>query len=177
MELFIRIVDGNPVDHPILGENFRQAFPEIDLSNLPPQFARFVRVAAPSLGPYEKNQTVTYELVDGVYTDVFSCEQLTQEEITAKQDEVKTSWVQIGYPSWVFNEATCMFDPPTPRPTDGGVYRWDEPTLGWIMVQEPPLAEQPIIIETAGSYLDLPVEEVVIVDLGSNGADSVPGGV
>ena len=83
MNLYIRIKDGKPFEHPIVEENFKQAFPDVDLNNLPPQFARFVRVAPPVLGMYQKNQTVSYELVDGVYTDVFSCEQMTDEEIFA----------------------------------------------------------------------------------------------
>ena len=53
MELFIRIVDGAPFEHPIMGDNFREAFPHIDTENLPPEFARFVRVAMPTIGVYE----------------------------------------------------------------------------------------------------------------------------
>jgi hypothetical protein len=36
--------------------------------------------------------------------------------------------------SWVLNEQTCLWDAPTPIPTDGKQYRWDEPTLVWIEV-------------------------------------------
>lgn len=135
MELFIRIQNGQPFEHPIFGDNFRQAFPNVDTNNLPPEFARFVRVTAPVLGPYEKNQTVSYQLVDGVYTDVFTCEQMTAEEIAAKQQATKDAWVaNNGFASWTFNETTCAFEAPTPRPTDGKFYRWDEPTLAWIEV-------------------------------------------
>jgi hypothetical protein len=102
---------------------------------LPAEFARFVRVAAPKIGPYEKNPTVSYQLVDGVYTDVFSVEQMTAEEIAAKQHAVKDAWAaNNGFASWSFNEATCTFDPPTPRPADDKFYRWDEPTLAWVEV-------------------------------------------
>ena len=135
MELFIRIQNGQPFEHPIFGDNFRQAFPNVDTNNLPPEFARFVRVTAPVLGPYEKNQTVSYQLVDGVYTDVFTCEQMTAEEITVKQDQVKANWIaNSGFASWTFNETTCAFEAPTPYPTDGKPYRWDEPTTSWIEV-------------------------------------------
>jgi hypothetical protein len=134
MELFIRIKDGQTFEHPIFGDNFRQAFPHVDTNNLPPEFARFVRVAAPALGAYEKNQTVSYQLVGGVYTDVFACEQMTSEEIAAKQQAVKDSWSANGFSSWVFNESTCFFEAPTPRPTDGKFYQWDEPTTSWVEV-------------------------------------------
>lgn len=38
------------------------------------------------------------------------------------------------YESWGLNETTCLWEPPTPYPTDGGVYRWDEPTFSWVAV-------------------------------------------
>ncbi len=136
MELYIRIKDGQPFEHPIFADNFREAFPDVDTNNLPEGFAKFVRVEAPRLGVYEKNQTVSYHLVDGVYTDVFSCEQMTTEEIAAKQQAAKDEWAAcpVYAASWIFNEATCTFDAPTPHPNDGKSYRWDEPTLAWIEV-------------------------------------------
>ncbi len=105
MELFIRIKDGQPFEHPIFGDNFREAFPDVDTNNLPAGFARFVRVEPPVIGVYEKNQTVSYQLVDGVYTDVFSVEQMTTEEVAAKQQATKDMWAaNNGSASWVFNE-------------------------------------------------------------------------
>ena len=134
MELFIRIVDGQPFEHPIFGDNFRLAFPDIDTNNLPAEFARFVRVEPPMIGPYEKNQTVSYQLVDNVYTDVFACEQLTAEEIAAKQQAVKDVWALHGFASWTFNETTCAFEAPIPMLQDDKRYRWDEPTVSWVEV-------------------------------------------
>ena len=135
MELFIRIIDGQPFEHPILKNNFILAFPNIDTNNLPENFAKFVRVKTPILGPYEKNQTVSYQLVDGCYTDVFSCEQMTTQEIIEKQQLAKDAWAQInGFASWVFNETTCSFEAPTPKPIDENLYSWDEPSLSWILV-------------------------------------------
>lgn len=40
------------------------------------------------------------------------------------------------FPSWVLDEATCRWGAPIPYPQDGKLYRWDEPTLSWIEVQE-----------------------------------------
>ena len=55
MDFFIRILDGQPYEHPIAGDNFREAFPDIDLSNLPPEFASFTRggYLHPGVGFYE----------------------------------------------------------------------------------------------------------------------------
>jgi hypothetical protein len=35
------------------------------------------------------------------------------------------------FSSWVLDEDTCLWNPPTPYPSDGGVYRWNEDTLSW----------------------------------------------
>jgi hypothetical protein len=37
--------------------------------------------------------------------------------------------------SWTLNETTCLWDAPTPMPTDDKRYTWDEPTTSWIEVQ------------------------------------------
>lgn len=36
------------------------------------------------------------------------------------------------YASWTLNETTCLWDPPTPMPIEGGPYKWDEDTLSWV---------------------------------------------
>jgi hypothetical protein len=36
------------------------------------------------------------------------------------------------HPSWTLDEETCFWNPPTPYPTDGGVYTWDETSASWI---------------------------------------------
>jgi hypothetical protein len=35
------------------------------------------------------------------------------------------------YPSWLLNEDTCRWTPPTPRPDDDKMYSWDEATTSW----------------------------------------------
>ena len=37
------------------------------------------------------------------------------------------------YASWLLDEETCLWNAPTPMPTDG-IYMWDEPTLSWVEV-------------------------------------------
>ena len=36
------------------------------------------------------------------------------------------------FASWVLDETTCLWAAPTPMPTDGKMYRWDEDTTSWI---------------------------------------------
>ena len=38
------------------------------------------------------------------------------------------------FPSWTLNETTCLWDAPTPMPTDGERYQWDEATTSWVAV-------------------------------------------
>jgi len=134
MELFIRITNGEPDGHPILEDNFRQAFPDVDVDNLPPEFARFKRVQAPRLGVYEKNQRVQYELGDdGIYRDVWYCDPMTADDILAKQNEFKAIWAEDpdSPQTWIFNEATCDYDSPIPYPNDGKKYAWNNDIANW----------------------------------------------
>lgn len=36
--------------------------------------------------------------------------------------------------SWVLDEATCRWQAPTPMPSEGGPWTWDEETLSWVAV-------------------------------------------
>ena len=113
MELYIRIKDGQPFKHPILGDNFCQAFPDVDVNNLPPEFARFERVERPMLSEYETlvSETSTYELIDGVYKDVWHKRDMTLEEKEAKkQVQIKALqdfWAALpqaeNWSTWVLN--------------------------------------------------------------------------
>jgi len=38
------------------------------------------------------------------------------------------------FPSWVLSEDTCLWDAPTPMPTDDQRYVWDEATTSWVAV-------------------------------------------
>ena len=38
------------------------------------------------------------------------------------------------YASWLLDEQTCLWNAPTPMPTDGKRYAWDEPTTSWVEV-------------------------------------------
>ena len=40
------------------------------------------------------------------------------------------------FASWTLNETSCLWDAPTPMPTEGGPYRWDESTTSWVEAQQ-----------------------------------------
>lgn len=131
MDLFIQIQEGKPYEHPIVGDNFRQAFPDIDTNNLPKSFARFVRIDPPVVGVYEIYEGVTYEWSGDSVTDAHHVRAMTAQEKTAKQNKVKADWAEHGYASWIFDEAACAFKSPVPYPTDNKIYRWDEEAASW----------------------------------------------
>ena len=37
------------------------------------------------------------------------------------------------FPSWLLNESTCQYEPPTPMPTEDNkkIYQWNEDTASW----------------------------------------------
>jgi hypothetical protein len=131
MELFIRIKDGKPFEHPIVKENMIYAFPDVDLNNPGPNFAKFKRILQPKLGVYEVCDGCTYEWDGDTVKDVWHIRAMTAEEKQAKIDEVMN---YKPYPSWLFVEETCSFDPPVPRP-EGKYYKWDEESLSWVEFQ------------------------------------------
>jgi hypothetical protein len=94
LELYIRIRDGQPHEHPIFADNFRDAFPDVDTENLPDTFAKFIRVDAPVLGTYEVYEGVTYQWVNDVVKDVHSVRPMTDEERSAKDVELAELAIQ-----------------------------------------------------------------------------------
>ena len=132
MELLIRLKGGKPFEHPITVDNFQQAFPGIDLSNLPNWVARFERIPPPELGTYEVYEETLYVMSDsGVVQDVHQIRNMTESERKAKIDSVLAKPV---FASWVFDEPSCSWKPPVPYPTDGKHYRWDESITNWVEV-------------------------------------------
>lgn len=128
-ELFIQIRDGMPYQHPIFGENFRAAFPDVDTNNLPPEFARFVRTPPPLIDGFYRVAVESYVWDGDVVTDEWSLRDMTAEE---KQEKIRLAKLNQPYPSWVFNEAICAFEPPIPYPDTTEPLVWDEPTLSWV---------------------------------------------
>jgi len=144
MLYIIRIKDGAPFEHPIAVSNFIDAFPTIDVNNLPPEFAWFERVERPDLGVYEYfvSEEPTYELIDGIWKDVWHISNVSDERKLAMQQGVKDAWASLNnaenWTAWVFDEATCSFQPPTPKPDDGKKYIWHGLSTAWVEIPKRP---------------------------------------
>jgi hypothetical protein len=125
MELYIQVENGKTINHPALKDNLLQAF-----GTIPDNWQPFVRVSSPSLKLYEvlESNESTYEFVDGVWTDVWQIREMTPEEKLQKQNEAKDNWDRKpnreNFSAWTFDEETCEYVPPIPKPTDGKYY-WD----------------------------------------------------
>lgn len=117
MNLYIETENGQCKNHPAFEENLLQAFGQI-----PAHWEPFVRVPRPDVGIYEvlDSEDPTYQKNNGTWTDVWALRQMTQAEKDAKQQVVKDAWAAqdqaANWSAWVFNEATCEYDPPIPRP-------------------------------------------------------------
>jgi hypothetical protein len=85
MKLFIEIVDGKPAAHPALEENILSAFPE----GIPSNFEEFEKTKTPLRPAFYQKTTVEYAKNEtGVWTDVWSLVDMTEEEKTAKNNSV-----------------------------------------------------------------------------------------
>lgn len=147
MNLYIETENGQVKNHPAFEDNLIAAFGQI-----PEHWEPFVRVAEPVL---EADQTfadpkITYEKVNGVWTDVYQIRNITAEEKIAKEaaekqakiDAFKEAWARFpqreNWATWVFNEETIQYDPPIPRPApdqaklDAGISTfWCGAENGW----------------------------------------------
>jgi hypothetical protein len=132
MRLFIQIRDGEPFEHPIQEDNFKFAFPSIDMGNLPEEFMNFERVDQRT-GLYEVFTEMPY-FIDGDTVKNGEKRAMTAEEKEGKIQELKDHWEIIGFPSWVFDEARGDFDPPIPYPNEDKKYKWNEHIVNWVEI-------------------------------------------
>jgi hypothetical protein len=40
------------------------------------------------------------------------------------------------FASWTLNEDSCLWESPVPYPDDGNMYRWDEDTTNWVLIED-----------------------------------------
>jgi hypothetical protein len=75
----------------------------------------------------------SYNTIGGVHT-------LGGEPLHKNYAGIGYTWDGTGfaapqpYASWTLNEDTYQWDAPTPMPTDGELYQWDEATTSWVEV-------------------------------------------
>ena len=131
MNLFIETENGITKNHPAFEDNLIQAF-----GSVPARWEAFTRVERPVLTMYQTfdSEMPVYSNVNGVWTDVWSLRDMTNDEIAAKQQDAKDAWAVLpsrdNFSAWTFDDATCAYQPPTPRP-QGNVF-WQGTTSTWV---------------------------------------------
>lgn len=131
MNLYIQVENGQTVNHPALEENLLQS-----LGGIPSNWETFVRVQRPNLNLYQvlDPSMAEYKKIDGVWTDVWTVREMTAEEKLQYQQDVKDAWARLpdrdNFSTWVFDESTCNYLPPTPRPVLND-YFWQGITNSW----------------------------------------------
>jgi hypothetical protein len=133
MKLYIQTENGQTVNHPAFEDNLIAAF-----GGVPDHWKPFVRVERPTLSVYEvlESEQPAYEMIDGVWTDVWTVRPMTDEEKTATQQAVRDAWALMpnafNFTAWVLDEATLRMVPPIPRPVEEGkIFRWSGADNNW----------------------------------------------
>ena len=129
--LYIKVENGVPVSHPAFADNIMQALGRVP-SDWEPFDRPFDRNIVPELGLYQTH-THKYVKENGRWKDVWGIRHMTPEE---KAEAIRVFKESKQYPSWIFDEPTCSWLPPVPRPTNG-VWEWDESSLSWKDVTPP----------------------------------------
>jgi len=132
MNLYIEIRDGQTINHPAFEYNLIEAF-----GTVPNTWEPFVRIEKPTPSLYQilESEEPTYQKVNGVWTDVWALRDMTSEEKAAKQQPIKDAWAAkeqaSNWAAWTFDENTCTYQPPIPRPTDRLVI-WSGTNNNWV---------------------------------------------
>jgi hypothetical protein len=119
MNLFIEIENGMTKNHPANQKNLLEVF-----GSIPSHWEPFTRVDRPVPGVYQvlESDQAVYAKVNGVWTDVWSVREMTEEEKTAKQQAVITTFnaqdQASNWSAWTFDEVTCKMIPPIPYPAE-----------------------------------------------------------
>ena len=79
----------------------------------------------------------SYNTIGGVHTSGGTAYRKNYAGIGYKYDATRDAFIPPKpYLSWELNEDSCLWEAPTPMPTDGKIYSWDEPTTSWKEVTE-----------------------------------------
>jgi hypothetical protein len=117
MNLYIEIENGVAINHPAYEDNLIDA-----LGSVPAHWEAFTRVEQPEPALYQTfdSPRVTYQKVNGVWSDVWMLRDMSDAEKAAKQQITKDAWAvhpnAENLTAWTFDEATNTMVPPIPRP-------------------------------------------------------------
>lgn len=94
MDLYIQIRNGQPHEHPILGDNLRAAFPHLDPKNLPSGFAAFIRVPCSVVPGTFEIPVARYAFSGEIVRDVWSLRPMTPAERADKVQQLTRAAIE-----------------------------------------------------------------------------------
>lgn len=130
MRLFIKVENGEPIEHPIFEDNFALAFPDIDISadNVPPGYALFIRVEKPNIDRFEVYEGVTYEWNGWAFADKHHVRPMTAAE---RDEEIEKVKALRPNEKWRWDDVQLVWKPPL-RPKTGGPWKLDLTVMDWV---------------------------------------------
>ena len=79
----------------------------------------------------------SYNTIGGVHTNGGTPFRKNFAGISFKYDAAKDAFIPPKpFASWTLNATTCLWEAPTPMPTDDKMYTWDESVVNWVEVTE-----------------------------------------
>lgn len=118
MNLYIKIENDQAVEHPAFEDNLLDVFN----GQIPDHWKPFIRKAPPVIGAYEilDPPTPIYQKIDGVWQDVWTKRDMTNEERLEAQARVVHAFNNRpqaeNWAAWTLDEETCSMQPPIPKP-------------------------------------------------------------
>jgi hypothetical protein len=101
------------------------------------QEARGQEFLANDLGLGGTWKKTSYNTAGGVHANGGTPYRKNYAGIGFKYDAVKDAFIPPKpFASWTLDVETCLWNAPTPMPTDDKLYVWDEPTTSWKEVTE-----------------------------------------
>jgi hypothetical protein len=101
------------------------------------QEARGQEFLADDLGLGGTWKKTSYNTAGGVHANGGTPYRKNYAGIGFKYDAVKDAFIPPKpFASWTLDVETCLWNAPTPMPTDDKLYVWDEPTTSWKEVTE-----------------------------------------
>lgn len=125
-EYYIKIIDGQPIDHPFLKSNLIECYGRVP-ENFEPFIVSESELSLPPIGVYQKRVWTYIKHEDGIsWTRFCSLVDLTEEE---KQQKIDRAQSNPPGPNLVLDVETLTWKPATQKPR--GPYRWDGVTGEW----------------------------------------------
>lgn len=181
-------MDGEPVNFPVIEQNLKMFFPDLDPNNPPDGFARVVRSSIPEITGKKIIEGVSYELSDHytalnkttTYLETYHLREITfQEKIDMIQQYRR---MNPEYENWIYDEELESLIPPIPKPEDSNEdYVWIFPdkeqgeTEGkWVRRRDVvPMFENDEFSEIVETMKDLGIENDVLDEAINSMIDSI----